>query len=59
MKLLVKLFTHKTDKIVEEIHEKNRQDLKAASKEAKALKDLLKKNGVSMQIFIATGGDHR
>lgn len=49
----------KTDQKVHDIHEDTDKILKDTAKEAKQLRDLLRKNGVTMQIYIATGGDHR
>jgi predicted DNA binding CopG/RHH family protein len=53
-----KIFTNKTDAKVDEL---NRQSLKKIDDSARVAKrhaELLKKNGVGMRIFIATGGDH-
>lgn len=56
MKWLRLLFTRQADDIVEAIHSGNEAKLKATSKEAKQLRDLLRKNGITMQIYVATGG---
>lgn len=59
MSLLKKIFTNKTDQQVAQIQAENQKMAKEASKEARALRNLLRKNGVTLQIYIATGGDHR
>lgn len=57
MKIWQLLF--KTDEKVDSIHEDTARILGEAADEAKQLRDLLRKNGVTMQIYIATGGDRR
>lgn len=60
MKLLKKIFLpSETDKQVEAIHADSRDILNDASVRAKRHKELLDKNGFTMRIYIATGGDHR
>lgn len=58
--LLRKIFVPSvTDKKVESIHAESKAMLEDASKIAKRHKALLDKNGFTMRIYIATGGDHR
>lgn len=57
--MLRKLFTNDTDRQVAEIYKDAKKDFDSTAKIAKGHRDLLRKNGVTMQIFIATGGDHR
>lgn len=57
MNFLKKLFTNETDRKVAEIQAHNEKIAKETSKAALDLKRLLKKNGVTLQIYIATGGD--
>jgi hypothetical protein len=59
MNFLRKLFTNETDRRVAEIQAYNEERAKEASKAALDLKKLLMKNGVTLQIYIATGGDKR
>lgn len=53
-----RLFTNKTDRQVDKLNQESLQKIQATGLVAKRHADLLKKNGVSMRIFIATGGDH-
>ncbi len=56
--LLRKLFTREVDRQVEAIYnDEVSQPLHKAGKTADSLNRLLKKNGVTLQIYIATGGD--
>lgn len=50
---------NKTDTKAAEIAADNEQKLRETAIAAKKLRDLLKKNGVTLQIYIATGGDRR
>lgn len=60
MHLLKKIFLPSvTDKKVETIHAESKAMLDDATKIAKRHKALLDKNGFTMRIYIATGGDHR
>lgn len=59
MKKLTRLFSHDTDKAVNEILDNTSMQSAEAATEAKKLADLLKQNGVTLQIYIATGGDRR
>lgn len=54
-----KFMNKKTDEKVEAILKETSETTKDTAKVAKELRDLLKKNGVTLQIFIATGGEHR
>lgn len=57
MKRLLKLlFTKQADREVKAIHATSDKILKDTAYEAKQLRDLLKKNGITMQIYVATGG---
>lgn len=47
-----------TDKKVEAIHDDTQKKLDDANEAVKRYNELLKKNGVTMQIVIAAGGDH-
>lgn len=51
-----RLFTHETDRQVHAIVEPVREQLKDTAKIAKKQRDLLRKDGVTMQIVIAAGG---
>lgn len=53
------IFPSVTDNTVKEIQESSKVELDVASHKIKSHNDLLKKNGVTLKIFIATGGDHR
>lgn len=53
-----RLFTNKTDKKVDELNRQSLQKIQDTGLVAKRHAALLKKNGVSMRIFIAAGGDH-
>jgi hypothetical protein len=56
--LLKRLFSPKyTDKKVAAIHAETKKILDSASETSKRQKELLEKNGLSMLIVIATGGD--
>lgn len=59
MSFLKRLFTNETDRKVAEIQAHNAKVAKATSKAGLDLKKLLAKNGVTLQIYIATGGDKR
>jgi predicted sulfurtransferase len=60
MTLLKKLFTQKaTDQRVDAIYEDVTHKLEDTAKVAKRHRDLLQKNGVTLRIYIATGGDKR
>lgn len=47
-----------TDKKVKEIHKDTLEKIEGASGTSARYNALLKKNGVTMQIVIAAGGDH-
>jgi DNA-binding winged helix-turn-helix (wHTH) protein len=53
------LFGRKKDKIIENIAEENSRRAAEAAQSAKALRDLLRKDGITLQIYIATGGGKR
>lgn len=53
------LFPSITDKRVATINADSKQMLQHATVRAKRHNDLLAKNGVTLRIYIATGGDHR
>lgn len=57
MNWLKKLFTNETDRKVAEIQAHNEKVAKDTAKAASSLTRLLKKNGITLQIYIATGGD--
>ncbi len=58
LNMLKRLFLSRpTDEKVAAINEERRAILQDVSKVAKRHRDLLKKNGVALQIYIATGGD--
>lgn len=58
MRLLRKLFSSETDKRVDQIFEDDiRKPLQESTKAGDDLTALLKKNGVTLKVFIATGGD--
>lgn len=60
LRILKKIFVPSiTDKKVEVIHAESKAMLEDANKVAKRHKALLDKNGFTMRIYIATGGDHR
>lgn len=60
LRLLRKIFLpSQTDLQVEAIHKESKAMLDNASKTAKRHKQLLERNGFTMRIYIATGGDHR
>lgn len=60
MKLFKKLFTREVDRQVDAIfHDEVHPQLKSADASASSLNRLLKKNGVTLQIYVATGGDKR
>lgn len=57
--MLKKLFSASyTDRKVAEIHEDTEKKLAETSQAVARYNSLLKKNGVTMQIVIAAGGDH-
>lgn len=56
---LRKIFSKDIDREVSVITNENSRVLKEAGKAIGKHRDLLKKNGVTMPIFIATGGDRR
>lgn len=58
-KVLRKLFTKDTDRQVAEIYKVAKKDFDSTARVAKSHRDLLRLNGVAMQIFIATGGENR
>lgn len=55
----MKFWRNKTDDHAAEIAADNEKKLRETAESAKKLKELLLKNGVTLQIFIATGGDKR
>lgn len=58
--MLKRLFLAKpTDQTVDRINSESRAVLEDTSTVSKRYRDLLKKNGVALQIYIATGGDKR
>ena len=59
MNFLTKLFTNETDRKVAEIQAHNAKVAKDTTKVARDLTRLLKKDGITMPILIATGGDKR
>lgn len=60
LKTLKKIFFPSvTDNKVAAIQQESRAMLEEASKTAQRHKALLEKNGFTMRIYIATGGDHR
>lgn len=59
MKWYRKIFNNKTDAKVNAILKSTEKTSQETAVVAKDLHDLLKKNGVTLQIFIATGGDRR
>lgn len=60
MALLKKLFTHKaTDQKVDAIYKDVSHKLEDTAKVAKSHRDLLQRNGVTLRIYVATGGDRR
>lgn len=60
LELLKKLLLPSTtDKQVEAIKKESKKILEDANRTAKRHKMLLDKNGFTMRIYIATGGDHR
>ncbi len=59
LKTLKKLFLSRiTDSQVDAINAESESILDVASQKTQSQIDLLKKNGVTLRIFIATGGDH-
>lgn len=46
-------------RVIEGINSDTRQKIDDATKTTEKLKQLLEKNGITLQIFIATGGDKR
>lgn len=59
LKTLRKIFDPKvTDKKVKAISKEANDVIKDASKRIQSHNDLLKKNGVTLRIFIASGGHH-
>lgn len=60
LKTLKKIFLPSvTDEEVKAIQKDGRRMLEETSRTAKRHKALLDKNGFTMRIYIATGGDHR
>lgn len=60
MKLLKKiLFPSETDERVRSINRESTEMLNNAEEKARRHNELLKRNGVTLRIYIATGGDHR
>ncbi len=57
--MLKKLFSSENDRTVDAINKESAHMLRSAAKQAKRNNDLLKKNGITLQIFIASGGDER
>lgn len=57
-KKLRRIFSQDTDKVVGEINEQNARTYKEAAQSASRHKELLEENGITYQIFIATGGHH-
>lgn len=58
LRLIRKLFSKEVDRKVDAIFaDEINPSLKSADKTAASLTTLLKKNGVTLQIYIATGGD--
>lgn len=51
------LFPSRTDRVVKKYNDESEAMLKEAARVAKSHRDLLRKNGVALQIYIATGGD--
>lgn len=49
----------KTDNQVDAIYEESKAILEERSRMARRHKELIDKNGFTMRIYIATGGDHR
>lgn len=59
-RLLRKIFDPRyTDKKVDKLNDASKKVFDDTAKVAKRHADLMKKNGVMMQIYIVTGGDHR
>ena len=59
MKTLRKLFDPRvTDEKVGAIHAEANAIVEKSSQQFKSTNDLLKKNGVTLRIYIATGGGH-
>lgn len=59
MNKLRKLFSKENDRVVREILDENIAKNYEAAAQARSLNELLKKNGVTLQIVISTGGDRR
>lgn len=60
LSLFRKLFTKDVDRQVDAIFDDEiAKPLQDSAKSARSLATLLKKNGVTLQIYIATGGDKR
>lgn len=58
METLKKIFLPSyTDNIVEPMTEDAQREFKATAKVAKSHRDLLKRNGVTLQIMVGAGGD--
>lgn len=55
-KLLRKIFSNDTDREVAQIVDPVRKQFKKTALTAKEQRDLLRKNGVGLQVVVATGG---
>lgn len=53
------LFSKKTDRMVDAKLDEVSRIAKKSAASSKRLENLLKKDGVTLQIYIATGGDRR
>lgn len=49
-------YPRRKERIIQDIYEENARKAAEAAESAKALRNLLRKNGVSLQILVATGG---
>lgn len=56
---LKRLFSKDTDVYVDKIFKDASKQIRSTAKVAKIQRDLLQKDGITMQIYIATGGDRR
>lgn len=59
MNLFKRLFTNETDRKVAVIQAGNAKAARETTKAGRDLKRLLNKDGITLQILIATGGDRR
>lgn len=57
--ILRRMFSKDTDIYVDKIIKDASKQIRSTAKVAKKQRDLLQKDGITMQIYVATGGAHR